>query len=87
MRVSLVAVSDSALVLEAYAYVLEPAYEAFMEIQETLLLKFIDVVEMAGTGMAFPVLAPRTAPGTGKTARRGKKAGDRENKQNGLFDI
>ena len=86
MRVSFIAVSDSALVLEAYAYVLETVYEAFTEIQETLLLKFIDVVEMAGTSMAF-FQAARTAPATGKTPRRGKKAGDRENKQNELFDI
>lgn len=85
MRVSFVRISDTALVLEAYAYVLETEYEAFLEIQESLLLRFIEIAEGVGAGMAFPAQITQISPGPGKGRRKAGKVGDQAEKQDGLF--
>ena len=82
LRVSFVRISETALVLEAYAYVLETVYEAFMEIQEALLLKFIEVAEGTGAGIAFPTQVTQISPVPGRGQRKGGKGGE---KQDGLF--
>jgi MscS family membrane protein len=82
MRVSFVRISDTAFVVEAYAYVLETVYDAFMEIQEALLLKFIEVAERAGAGIAFPAQITQVSPGPARGQRKDRKGGE---KQDGLF--
>jgi MscS family membrane protein len=53
-RVRVVKFADSSINIEVFAYVLEKEYEVFLEIQERLLLKIMEIVEAGGTGMAFP---------------------------------
>ncbi|HTP96810.1 MAG TPA: hypothetical protein VMK05_13255, partial [Burkholderiales bacterium] len=50
----LVRFGDASLELEAFAYVLTRSQEIFLEIQESLLLKIMDVIEASGTAVAPP---------------------------------
>ena len=56
-RVNFIRISDAALVLELNAYVLETAYEAFVVIQEGLLIDAMNIIEAAGTRIAVPLQA------------------------------
>lgn len=53
-RVRLTGFKDSALEIEIYAYILETGYEAFLAIQEDLLLRLMGLIEESGTAFAFP---------------------------------
>jgi MscS family membrane protein len=53
-RIRFVGFGNSSLDLEIFAYVPEADYGRFLEIQEDLLLRMMDVVEQSGTGFAFP---------------------------------
>jgi MscS family membrane protein len=53
-RVRLIRFGGSSLDLEIFAYVLLADYAAFLEVQEELLLRIMDIVESAGTGIALP---------------------------------
>ena len=53
-RVRLTGLKDSFFELEVFAYVLESVFEAFLEVQEDLLLRMVDIVEASGTGLALP---------------------------------
>jgi len=53
-RANFIRISDAALVLELYAYVLEPSYESFLAIQEELLIGAMNIIEAAGTRIAVP---------------------------------
>ena len=52
-RARFVRFGSSSLDLEIFAYVLTNDFTRFLEIQEDLLLRIMDVVEAGGTGMAF----------------------------------
>ena len=49
-----VALGASSLDVEVNAYVLTASVDEFLEIRESLLLRFMEVVAKAGTGFAFP---------------------------------
>ena len=78
MRVRFVRINSSSLDVEVFAYLLAPEYAAFLGVQEDLLLVLLEVVEAAGTSLAFPSqttyvagasehpLAARPAPAGGK---------------------
>jgi MscS family membrane protein len=53
-RVRLLRFGPSGLEIEAFAYVLATEYDAFLPIQEDLLLRLIDIIESSGTSLAFP---------------------------------
>jgi MscS family membrane protein len=53
-RVRLIGLGAYSLDVEIFAYVIAWDYAGFLEIQEDLLLKCIEVVEGSGTGFAFP---------------------------------
>ena len=53
-RVRFVRFGNSSLDLEIFAYVWATDYAVFLEIQEDLLLRIMDIVEESGTGVAFP---------------------------------
>jgi len=53
-RANFVRISDAALVLELYGYVLEASYESFLAIQEELLIGVMNIIEAAGTRIAVP---------------------------------
>ncbi|HEX5856236.1 MAG TPA: mechanosensitive ion channel domain-containing protein, partial [Thermoanaerobaculia bacterium] len=54
MRVRFVRINSSSLDVEVFAYLLLPDYETFLAAQEELLLMLLEVVETAGTHLAFP---------------------------------
>jgi len=53
-RASLVAFGDSSLDIEAFAYVKTTKYAEFLGVQEDILFRVMDIIEQAGTAMAFP---------------------------------
>jgi MscS family membrane protein len=54
MRVRFIRLASSSLDVEVFAYLLVPDYTTFLAAQEELLLMLLDVVEKAGTCLAFP---------------------------------
>jgi MscS family membrane protein len=54
MRVRFVRLASSSLDVEVSAYLLVPDYTTFLAVQEELLLLLLDVIEKAGTCLAFP---------------------------------
>jgi MscS family membrane protein len=75
-RIRFVAFGPSSLDLEIFAYVLETAQEAFLAVQEDLLLRIMDLVEAAGSGFAFPSQTLYMAKDGGLDAEKGRKAAD-----------
>jgi MscS family membrane protein len=53
-RIRFVRFGGSSLDLELFAYILTSDYNRFLEVQEDLLLRIMDIVEASGTGIAFP---------------------------------
>jgi MscS family membrane protein len=53
-RIRFVKLGASSLDLEIFAYVLATDYAVFLEIQEDLLLRIMDIIEKSGTSFAFP---------------------------------
>lgn len=53
-RIRFVRFGNSSLDLEVFAYVFATDYGVFLEIQEDLLLRIMDIIEASGTGVAFP---------------------------------
>ena len=41
--------------MEVFAYVFAPSYEEFLAIQEQLLLRILEIAELAGTALAVPL--------------------------------
>jgi MscS family membrane protein len=58
IRTRLIRFGDASLELEAFAYVLTHDAEVFLEIQEELLLRIIDIIEASGTAVALPSGTP-----------------------------
>lgn len=54
MRVRLVAFGGSALEVELFAPIATGAYAEFLAVQEGILFKAMEIVEAAGSGLAFP---------------------------------
>jgi MscS family membrane protein len=54
MRVRFVRLASSSLDVEVSAYLLVPDYTTFLAVQDELLLLLLDVIEKAGTCLAFP---------------------------------
>ena len=54
LRVRLIRFGDASLELEAFAYVLTREAEVFLETQEELLLRIMDIIEASGTAVALP---------------------------------
>jgi MscS family membrane protein len=53
-RVRFVGLGSSSLNLEIFAYIRATDYAVFLEIQEDLLLRLMDIIERSGTSFAFP---------------------------------
>jgi MscS family membrane protein len=53
-RVRFVRFGNSSLDLDIFAYVYATDYAVFLEIQEDLLLRIVDIIEQSGTSFAFP---------------------------------
>jgi MscS family membrane protein len=64
-RVRLSGLKKSGFELEFFAYVLETEFDAFLQIQEELLLQIVDIVAAGGTSFALPIDDRYTAKGPG----------------------
>ncbi|MBA4417766.1 MAG: hypothetical protein C0392_07630 [Syntrophus sp. (in: bacteria)] len=53
-RARLVKFADSSMAIDIFAYILESDYGAFLEIQEGILFRIMEIVETSGSRMAFP---------------------------------
>jgi MscS family membrane protein len=68
-RVSLIGLKELGFELELFAYVLETDFDAFLRVQQELLLRVVDIVEASGTSFALPPQGGYAAkgPGVGRT--------------------
>lgn len=73
-RIRLIGFGSSSLDMEIFAYVLETSYWIFLEIQEDLLLRIMDIVEGSGSGFAFPSQTTYLAGDAGLDAAKSQKA-------------
>jgi MscS family membrane protein len=73
-RVRFVGFGNSSLDLEVFAYVLETEYAVFLQIQEDLLLRIMDIVAANGSGLAFPSQTTYLAQDTGVNAGKTQEA-------------
>jgi MscS family membrane protein len=73
-RVRFVAFGTSSLNLDVFAYVQATEYPVFLEIQEDLLLRIMDIVEQSGTGFAFPSTTAYIARDRGLDAEKTEAA-------------
>lgn len=53
-RIRFARLGSSSFELDVFAYVLTSEYSRFLEVQEDLLLRIVDIVEASGTAFAFP---------------------------------
>jgi MscS family membrane protein len=75
-RVRFIGFGPSSLDVEIFAYVLETVPEAFLAVQEDLLLRVMDLVEAGGSGFAFPSQTLYIAKGGGLDEEKSRKAAD-----------
>ena len=54
IRTRLIRFGEYSLDLETFAYVETRDWQAFLEIQEDLLLRILDIIEASGTSTALP---------------------------------
>ncbi|HET6489851.1 MAG TPA: mechanosensitive ion channel domain-containing protein [Syntrophales bacterium] len=75
-RIRLVAFGASSLDAEIFAYVLEKDFDAFLPVQEDLLLRIMDIVEASGSGFAFPSQTVYMSKDGGLDADKSRKAAE-----------
>lgn len=75
-RIRFVGFGQSSMDLEIFAYVLETEYEAFLAVQEDLLLRIMDLVESSGSGFAFPSQTVYMGKDGGLDAEKGRAAAE-----------
>jgi MscS family membrane protein len=73
-RVRFVGFGHSSLELEILAYVLATDYAVFLGIQEDLLLRIMDIIEVSGTSVAFPSQTTYVVGDTGLNRDRSQEA-------------
>lgn len=73
-RIRFVKFGGSSLDCEIFAYVLATDYEAYLKIQEELLLRIMDTVEASGTAVAFPSQTMYMAKDPGLDAEKSNAA-------------
>jgi MscS family membrane protein len=54
VRARLIGFGTSSLDIEVFAYVMTRDWAEFLEIREEILLRVMDIIEQAGTALAFP---------------------------------
>ncbi len=73
-RIRFVRFGGSSLDLEIFSYILTADYGTFVEIQEDLLLRIMDIIEASGTGVAFPSSTLYVARDSGLNAAKAQAA-------------
>jgi len=71
-RVRFISLGTDALHIEVYAYIMTRDNDEFLEIQEELLLKIMDVVEASGTGFALRSQTVYLAKDSGLAEKKSK---------------
>lgn len=75
-RVRFVALAAYSVDLEIFAYVLANSYDDYLEVQEDLLLRCMEIVNKSGTGFAFPSQTLYVSRDEGINAERTRNAED-----------
>ena len=75
-RVRFIALGAHSIDLEIFAYVYASNYDEFLEVQEDLLLRCVEIVNKSGTGFAFPSQTLYVARDEGINAERTRNAED-----------
>ena len=73
-RVRFIRFGGSSLDIEVFAYILHTDYGVFLEVQEEMLLRIMDIIANAGTGVAFPSQTTYLAKDKGLDAEKGQAA-------------
>lgn len=79
-RIRFVSFGNSSLDLEIFCYIPDTDYEAFLAVQEDLLLRIMDIVESDGSGFAFPSRTVYMAKDGGLDAQKSREASEVINK-------
>jgi MscS family membrane protein len=88
VRVRLVAVKNSGVEIELFAYVMVTSLDLFLETQEEILLRVIDIVEESGAIFASHVLPGFVAAGPDSTkGRKGEKGETRKKRNQGELEL
>ncbi len=58
-------IRNNAFELELFAYVPAESWDDFLEVQEDMLLRLIDIVEASGTAFATPLQIVKSEKGKG----------------------
>ena len=72
--VGLLSSGSSSFDLDVFAYVLETQYTVFLEIQEDLLLRIMEIVEGSGSAFALPSQTTYIAGDSGLHAEKSQNA-------------
>ena len=78
-RVRFIGVGTSSFNLEVFSYVLTREYDEFLEIQEDLLLRMMDVIDASGSGFAYPSQTVYLGRDTGLAEEKKKVAEEKVN--------
>jgi MscS family membrane protein len=73
-RIRFVSLGATSLDLEIFAYVLTGDRASFLEVQEDLLLRIMDIVDASGTGFAFPTSTTYIARDPGLNSEKTEEA-------------
>jgi len=73
-RTRFVRLGDFSLDLEVFAYVMTPDFLVFLETQEDLLIRVMDIIEASGTSFAFPSQTTYLVTDAGIDAEKRKEA-------------
>jgi MscS family membrane protein len=73
-RVRFIALGAYSIDLEIFAYVYANSYDEFLEVQEDLLLRCMEIVNKSGTGFAFPSQTLYVSRDDGIDAERARTA-------------
>jgi MscS family membrane protein len=73
-RIRFIGLGNSSLDLDVFAYVLETSYTTFLEIQEDLLLRMMEIVEASGSSLALPSQTTYVAGDSGLNAAKSESA-------------
>jgi MscS family membrane protein len=73
-RVRLIGLGDNSVNLEVFSYVKTINNDEFLEVQEDLYLRFMEVIEASGTGLAFPSQTLYFAKDAGLSEEKTKNA-------------
>lgn len=86
-RIRFVKIGADSLNLEVFAYVNAIDFDEFLEVQEDLYLRMMDVVEASGTGFAFPSQTLYIARDQGLSKEKSEEAEEQVQKWRAANDV